>query len=246
MDRSIVPAIIIGLAVVASGYFLSTRSSTISTAPAVRMLQTSAEGKVKVTPDTLIISAWVELHNRQTQEIAYADMNTSINAVKAVLKNAWIEEKNVQTSGLSVWAEYSYTDGKQKQEGYQANTTLTIRVEKKDPKVTNDILDAIAKIKDIRMNGVDYDLADTEKAYTEARKMALEKARQKAEDMAKIAWVSIVSVQSISESIGGGPVPMYQNVRTMDMVGEAKSTSTDISLGQVEYTATVNVAYEIR
>ena len=30
------------------------------------------------------------------------------------------------------------------------------------------------------------------------------------------------------------------------MVGEAKSTSTDISLGQVEYTATVNVAYEIR
>ena len=37
------------------------------------------------------------------------------------------------------------------------------------------------------MNGVDYDLADKEKAYTEARKMALEKARQKAEDMAKIA-----------------------------------------------------------
>ena len=246
MNGYTIPAIILGFAIVASGYLLSTRSSTISTAPTIRTLQTSAEGKVKVTPDTIIISAGVELHNRQTQEVAYADMNTSINAVKAVLKNAWIEEKNVQTSGLSVGAEYSYTDGKQKQEGYQANTTLTIRVEKKDPKVTNDILDAIAKIKDIRMNGVDYDLADKEKAYTEARKMALEKARQKAEDMAKIAWVSIVSVQSISESIGGGIVPMYQNVRTMDMVGEAKSTSTDISLGQVEYTATVNVAYEIR
>ena len=246
MNGYTIPAIILWLAIVASGYLLSTRSSTISTAPTIRTLQTSAEGKVKVTPDTIIIFAGVELHNRQTQEVAYADMNTSINAVKAVLKNAWIEEKNVQTSGLSVGAEYSYIDGKQKQEGYQANTTLTIRVEKKDPKITNDILDAIAKIQNIRMNGVDYDLADKEKAYTEARKMALEKARQKAEDMAKIAWVSVVSVQSISESVGGGIVPMYQNVRAMDMVGEAKSTSTDISLGQVEYTATVNVAYEIR
>jgi uncharacterized protein len=96
------------------------------------------------------------------------------------------------------------------------------------------------------MNGVDYDLADKEKAYAEARKMALEKAREKAEAMAKIAGVSIVSVASISENVSSGVTPMYQNVRMMDMAGEAKSTSTELSLGQVEYTATVNVAYEIR
>ena len=96
------------------------------------------------------------------------------------------------------------------------------------------------------MNGVDYDLADKEKAYAEARKMALEKAREKAEAMAKIAGVSIVSVASISENVSGGVTPMYQNVRMMDMAGEAKATSTELSLGQVEYTATVNIAYEIR
>jgi uncharacterized protein len=82
----------------------------------VKTLQVSAEGKVKVIPDTIVISAGVELHNRATQEIAYTDMNTSINAVKAILKDAGIEEKNIQTSGLSVGPEYSYIDGKQTQE----------------------------------------------------------------------------------------------------------------------------------
>ncbi len=67
------------------------------------------------------------------------------------------------------------------------------------------------------MDGVSYDLADKEKAYSEARKMALEKARQKAEEMAKVSGVTIVSVQSISENTSGGIVPMYQNVRSMDM-----------------------------
>ncbi len=215
-------------------------------APAVKTLQVSAEGKVKVIPDTIVISAWVEIHNRPTQEVAYADMNTSINAVKTILTNAGIEEKNIQTSWLSVGPEYSYSDGKQKQEGYQANTNLSIRVEKKDPKITNDLLDAIAKVQNIRMNGIDYDLADKEKAYSEARKMALEKARQKADEMAKVTGVRIISVQTLSENTSGGIVPMYQNVRSLDFApGESKS-STDISLGQVEYSATVSVSYEIQ
>lgn len=96
------------------------------------------------------------------------------------------------------------------------------------------------------MNGIDYDLADKEKAYSEARKMALEKARQKADEMAKVTGVRIISVQTLSENTSGGIVPMYQNVRSLDFApGESKS-STDISLGQVEYSATVSVSYEIQ
>lgn len=79
-------------------------------------------------------------------------MNVSINKVKEVLKANGVEEKNIQTSGLYASAEYNYDNGKQVPNGYMANTTLTIRVEKKDQKVTNDILDGIAKIDNIRMN----------------------------------------------------------------------------------------------
>lgn len=145
-------------------------------------------------------------------------MNVSINKVKEVLKANGVEEKNIQTSGLYASAEYNYDNGKQVPNGYMANTSLTIRVEKKDQKVTNDILDAVAKIDNIRINGVNYDLADKEKVYAEARKLALEKARTKADDMAKASGVSIIGVASISESGNNYPMPMYaQNYKSMDM-----------------------------
>ena len=107
MNASLVSALIVGIALMSSAYLLSNRVTTISTAPSMK---TSADGKVKVTPDTVVISAGVELHNRTTQEIAYKDMNTSINAVKTILKDAGIEEKNIQTSSLYVSPEYSYTE----------------------------------------------------------------------------------------------------------------------------------------
>ncbi len=129
-----------------------------------------------------------------------------------------------------------------------ANTTLTVRVEKKDVKVTNDILDGMVKIENIRMDGVSYDLADKEPVYTEARKLALEKARAKADEMAKASGVSIIGVASISESGNNYPIPMYaQNYKSMDMAGSAEIAPTsDISVGQMEYTANVSVAYEIK
>jgi uncharacterized protein YggE len=57
MKENFFSAIVIGLALVACGYLFSTKTSTISTAPAVKTLETSAEGKIKVIPDTVIISA---------------------------------------------------------------------------------------------------------------------------------------------------------------------------------------------
>jgi uncharacterized protein len=214
----------------------------------VKTLSTTAEGKVKIVPDTVIISAGVEVRTRPSQDIAYTDMNTSISKVKEILKSQGIEEKNIQTSQLYASPEYNYDEGKQVPNGYMANTTLTIRVEKKDQTVTNNLLDAIAKVENIRINGVDYDLADKERVYTEARKLALEKARTKADEMARVAGVTITGVASITESTNNYPVPMMaQNYRSMDMAGtEAKSGSTDVSLGQLEYTASVSVAYEIR
>lgn len=96
------------------------------------------------------------------------------------------------------------------------------------------------------MNGISYDVAEEEKIYTEARKLALEKAREKAEEMARVSGVSIAGIQSISETIQSGVIPLYANARVMDASSLEKSTATDISPGQIEYVTTVNVSYEIR
>lgn len=249
MNQTFFASIILALGIVSGAYLIGSHGFSISTAPAMKTLQVSAEWKVKITPDTTVLSAGVELHGRQTQEQAYSDMNVSIAKVRETLKANGIEEKNIQTASLYASPEYQYLDGKQNQIWYQASTTLTIRIEKKDPKVTNDILDAISKIENIRINGVDYDLAEKEKVYAEARKLALEKAHAKADEMAKVAGVTIIGVANISENGNNYPIPMMaQNYRAMDManVSEATEKLTNVSLGQIEYTTSVNVSYEIR
>ena len=60
---------------------------------------------------------------------------------------------------------------------------MTIKVRKFES--VNTILDGVVAIEGVQIQGVSYDLSDKEKVYSEARKMALEKARQKADELAK-------------------------------------------------------------
>ena len=98
MTQNLFASLILGAAILACGYLVNTHTSLISTTSAVKTLQVNADGKVKIVPDTVVISAGVEIHTRQTQALAYTDMNTSINALKSVLTTAGIAEKNIQTS----------------------------------------------------------------------------------------------------------------------------------------------------
>ena len=208
-------------------------------------IQVSAEGTAKAIPDTTILQAGVEVIQAKTQEDGYTQMNTSINQIKALLKTAGIEDKNIQSTNLSVNQQYDYVEGKQVPNGFRAYQMLTIRIEKKDEKVTNDLLDAIAKIKNIQIQGVSYETLDTEKVFSDARKMALEKARQKADEIAAATGVKIKKVLSVSENTQNAPVPMYGNVRTMDAM-ESVSGNMDLSKGELEYAISISVSYEIQ
>jgi len=244
-QNNIVAAVVLGLAIMGAAFFYGQKSTTISMAPAVKTISVSAEGKVDVVPDTLVINAGVQINNAETQELAYQQMNESTNQIKALLQGAGIEDKFVQTSNLYASPNYSWEDGKQTLDGYQASQSLTIRIEKKDTSIANTLLDNIAKIPHITINGVSYDLSDKEAVYAEARKDALAKARAKADEMAKAAGVTISGVESISETTGGGyyPAPYYARA---EMTMGASDQKTDISVGQIDYTATVNVAYSIK
>jgi len=102
MSQNILTALIVGIALVISAWLISTSTTTISTSPTIRTLATSADAQVKVTPDTVVVSAGVEIRGKKTQEQAYTEMNTSISQVKSMLKALGIEDRFIQTSNLYV------------------------------------------------------------------------------------------------------------------------------------------------
>ena len=152
MNHNIIASLILGIALLGSGYMYSQKDIIISSSQTpFGTIQVSAEGKSKAIPDTTILQAGVEVTQAKTQEDGYTQMNTSINQIKALLKNAGIEEKNIQSTNLSVTQEYDYSEAKASPNGYRASQMLTIRIEKKEASVTNSLLDAIAKVENIQI-----------------------------------------------------------------------------------------------
>lgn len=83
-----IPAIIVAVALVAMAWLLANKQvTTINTLPASGTIQTVAEGHVTVSPDTVTLSLAI-MKRAATSKEAYADVNTGIAALRAILKTA--------------------------------------------------------------------------------------------------------------------------------------------------------------
>lgn len=242
MTQNVLAAVIVSIGLIVLGYFSANKQVTnITNLPPNGTLQTSAEGRVSVAPDMVVLSLAVQ--NRwNTSKGAYDQMNEWINALKAILKESGIADADIQTTGIYLNPEYTYLEGVQKPNGFSSTHNLSVKIRKIAD--ANTILDKVTEVANVQIQSIMYDLDKKDPVYTEARKMALEKAREKANEMAKVSSVSIKKVQSISEGSTGNYYPMpYQNAKVMNMADSASTTS--LSPGQLEYTITVNVTYEL-
>lgn len=243
MNTHTIPAVIIAIALVVTGWVLANKQvTTINSLPAKGTIQTVAEWKVTVSPDIVTLSLAIQ-NRASTSQAAYANVNTGIASLRKILKEAGVADSDIQTTSIYMSPEYNYDNGKTVPNGFSATHNLSVKVKKIDG--VNAILDNIASVSDVQIQGVSYDLSDKEKVYTEARKLALEKARQKADEIAKVTGVGIKKVQSVSESGTPNATPMYQNYKAMDFAAVGSANSTTLAPGQLEYTVSMNVTYEL-
>jgi uncharacterized protein YggE len=89
------------------------------------------------------------------------------------------------------------------------------------------------------VRGLRLEVAQKRAAMVQARALAAEDARQKAEHLASLHGVEIDSVLSITEGGGGGPAPL---LKTMAM----DARSVPISAGSQRLSATIRVVYQLK
>jgi uncharacterized protein YggE len=247
MKDNLLASIVLGLAIVGGTYWYAQTPTIISTTPIARgTIQVTGDGRAKAVPDTVVLSAGVQVTNATTQQEAINTMTENINQVKDILRNQGIEEQNIQTSNLSASLDYLWDTGKQTPNGYRASESLTIRIEQKEKSVTDNIINNIGKVANIHIDNISYDVTDTTAVYADARQQAIAKARQKADEIASATGLKIKKVQSVSEGSTSRsyPMPMYSNMAMADSVA-GTSNGSDISVGQLEYTVSVDVVYEV-
>jgi uncharacterized protein YggE len=202
------------------------------------VITVTGEGTVQVTPDMATISLGVTTDGSSAAE-AMAANSKALQAVIDRLKSAGIEDRDLQTSNLSLNPNWVGYDAGQtpKIAGYVASNMLSVRVRALDTLGT--VLDASITDGANTLNGITFDLATPRPVQDEARKAAVADAKARAELLTTAAGVKLGKIETIAESAGyGAPMPMFRD--------EFKAASAvPVASGQIGMTASVTITYAI-
>lgn len=211
-----------------------------ATTPWPRTITVVGEGTVAVEPDVATVQIGVETAGVSAAE-ASAEASAVMDAVLAALAQLGIPSRDIQTSGFSIWVERpSGPDGQPSgQVIYRVNNSVTVTI--RDLSAVGDVLDAAIDAGANNIYGVNFSISDPDKVMAEARKIASENARARAEELASLHGVAVGEVVSISEVIGGGAVPMASINASVAYGGGGGP----IAPGELEMTAQLQVVYAI-
>jgi hypothetical protein len=150
MTKAILGALLLGAAAFSTPA-AAQQGSTITQTIAGTRLDVSATGEVTRVPDVAIISAGVVTRST-TATGAIQDAAERMSRVLAALKRAGVEDRDVQTSNISLNPEYRYPENQAPVlVGYTATNQLTIRF--RDIRNSGKILDALVAQGANQING---------------------------------------------------------------------------------------------
>ena len=205
-------------------------------------LDVAASGEVTRVPDIAVISTGV-VTRAATATAAIQQNATRMERVRAALKRAGIEDKDIQTSAINLNPEYVYAERQPPRlTGYTASNQVSVRF--RDIRKTGEILDALVAEGANQINGPSLTIDKPEQALDEARLKAIANGRARADLYARALGMRVTRLLSVSESGGYAvppPMPMYARAEAM-----SADASTKIDPGEQKVQVSVAMSFELQ
>jgi uncharacterized protein len=218
-------------------------ASALFTAPALAesdfqpSISVSGEAAISAPPDQAEIEAGTTTDAKTARDAAEAN-NTAMAKVLSALKGAGIEDKDVQTSRLSLQPQYAPNHNPPTVTGYRASNQVNVRLH--DITKIGSTIDTLVSAGATDIGGINFTVSNASKLLDDARAQAIADARRKAEIYAKAAGVTLGAPLSISEG-GVAPLPMFRA-----RMAAAPMAATPIAPGQETLSVTVQVSWAIK
>ena len=239
MKNALVAALMLGAAALPSA--AAAQQSTINQTIAGTRLDVNATGEVTRVPDVAIISAGV-VSRSATATGALQNTADRMSRVLTALKRAGVEDRDIQTSNVSLNPEYRYVENQPPQlVGYSASNTVTVRF--RDIRNSGKILDALVAQGANQINGPTLTVDKPEIALDEARAKAIAIGRARAELYARSLGLRVVRVVSVNESGGSYPVPPPMPMYARADMAQAK---TSIEPGEQKLQVNLAITFELQ
>ncbi|MCX6799336.1 MAG: SIMPL domain-containing protein [Candidatus Diapherotrites archaeon] len=210
----------------------------------VRLISVSGSVTKTASPELAYVTLSVETLDRSASK-SQSDNAVLSNRVMDALKAAGIAADDIETTSYSLNEEFQWDQVLQKSESIGYRTTNSIQVTVRDLAKVGSTIDAAVEAGANSVSGVSFGLTtETQSSLrTAALQDASANARAKAQSIATGLGIGVGSVYSASES-SNYYTPVYYRNMAMETAGAA--APTPISPGDIEFTATVSVQFEIQ
>lgn len=227
--------------------------SYIGKAPvAVNTITVSGKGEVVVKPDIGIVSFSVVEENADVSK-AQDRVSEIMDGVMKYLKESEVEEKDIKTTGYSIYPQYvypkavssyyyPYPESERVLTGYEVSQSVELKI--RDISKAGSIVSGLGKLGVKNMSGISFSVDKQDEFVKEARDKAIKQAREEAKKLAKSLGVDLGDIVGYSE---GGYYPMY--AKSMETVAYGRGGDVSdavIPIGENTITSNVSIIYEIR
>jgi uncharacterized protein len=223
--------------------------------PPTNVISVQGQGETVAIPDIAVFTFGVTAEGKDV-ETAQKEVTKKMNAALDFLKKNSIAEKDVKTTGYTIYPVYDYTQGvctstycspgRQILRGYSVNQTVEVKVRKTDD--AGKLLSGIGALGVNNVSGLQFSVDNIEKVRAEAREKAIVQAHEEAQRLARALGVRLVRITSFYEN----REPYYYAERSMAADGKGgigmavQSVAPQIPGGEQKIASNVTITYEIR
>ncbi|MEO4006098.1 SIMPL domain-containing protein [Flavobacterium sp. CAU 1735] len=197
----------------------------------------SGEGKIKVTPDYVIISVGVENTGDQAADVKKKN-DIAIDAVIKYLKKAKLPESDYQTKQVQLNKTYDY---EKKKHYFVANQTISITL--KDLSKYDTMMLGLVDSGINVINGVDFRSTKVAEYESQARVRAVQNAKTKAQDYAGALNQKMGKAVLVTDNSSTYYPRPY--MAAMKMSADTEMSRETLAIGEIEVTANVTINYAL-
>lgn len=209
-------------------------------------------GKIFVKPDLALITFAVQ-NEAKTVAGAISENTQKMNAVIDSIKKQGVESKDLKTANFNISPRYEWRQekaclsypcpaGERVLVGYEVYQSLQVKI--KNLEKVGEIIQSATDMGATDASGLQFTVENEDELKSQARKMAIDEAKNKAKELASQLGVDLARITNFSES-GTFPMPYFGLEKALS-TGGAAPAAPQIETGENKIEVTVTITYEIR
>jgi len=204
----------------------------------IPQINVNGEGKVKVAPDQVLISATVETKGNNAKDVKKQN-DEKMDAVLKFIKKMNVPTADFKTKQVALNPQYDY---EKKKTSY--NATQTVEIVLKDLTKYDELMEGLVQQGINRLDKVSFETSKLVQLQSDARKLAMKDAKVKAEDYVSVLGQKVGKAFVISDNSQiYHPQPMYAAMRMKESADTMGASNETLAIGEIEVTANVSVSF---